>query len=69
MTGSEELPADEWPYVWVWRRRHPERRWQRCKLVGAPTLDDCWIEFPDGVKILAPRAAVRRHRAVPRETL
>ena len=68
LTASEA--SDEWPYVWYWRRRHPERRGQHCKLVGPPTqLADCLIEFPDGCKIRAPRAAVRRRPDVPRETL
>ena len=60
---------DEWPYVWVWWRRHPERKGERCKLTGEPTLDYCMIEFPDGFKVRAPRSAVRRRRDVPRETL
>ena len=56
-------PNEEWPYVWHWRRRHPERRGQRCKLVGPPTLGECLVEFPDGFKVRAPRAAVRRRRS------
>ena len=61
--------ADEWPYVWVWRRRRPERKGQHCKLVGVPTLGNCLIEFPDGFQVRAPRSAVRRRPDVPRETL
>ena len=64
MTGAEELSADEWPYVWYWRRQHPERKGQRCKVVelftGVYSHGDCLVEFPDGTRLVTSRSAVRR---------
>jgi hypothetical protein len=49
----------QWPYVWFWRAKHGHRKasaaaWAR----GA--MNSIGVEFPDGVRAVTARHAVRR---------
>jgi hypothetical protein len=52
----------EYPYVWRWRRRLPERFGQRCRVTARGRLNSARVEFPDGFWVLTFRWAVRRAR-------
>lgn len=50
----------EFPYVWHWRARLPERRGQRHRLIATGSLNSCMIEFEDGWRVITSRNALRR---------
>lgn len=48
------------PLVWFWRKRLPERKGQRCRvLVRACRMNSVLIEFVDGYQVVTSRYAVR----------
>lgn len=54
---------DEWPYVWYWRTRLPERKGQPCRvLVRAKRMNSILVEFPDGHTVVTSRYAVRSRK-------
>lgn len=50
----------EWPYVWVWKARLPERRGQRLRVLARGALNSCLIQFEDGFRAVTSRNALRR---------
>ena len=50
----------EWPHVWHWRCRLPERKGQRCRVLIRGGRNTCLVEFPDGFRVYTSRWAVRR---------
>ena len=54
------LARDEWPYIWRWRCRLPERKGQRCRVLIRGGRNTCLVEFPDGARYYTSRWAVRR---------
>ena len=62
MCRSEEM-SDEYPLVWYWRTRLPERKGQHCRvLVRAKSMNSILVEFPDGHTVVTSRFAVRRRK-------
>jgi hypothetical protein len=51
---------DDYPYVWWWRARLPERKGQRCRITARGTLNSVRVEFPDRSWVITSRWAVRR---------
>jgi hypothetical protein len=52
--------ADKYPYIWWWRSRLPERQGQPCRITARGSLNNIWVEFPDGFWVITSRWAVRR---------
>lgn len=51
----------EYPYIWFWRTRLPERKGQRCRvLVRAKAMNSILVEFEDGYRVVTSRFAVRK---------
>lgn len=49
----------EYPYVWISRVTHPDRKGQACRLVGGD-WGQTRVEFADGEKITGHRRFIRR---------
>jgi len=49
-------------YVWFWRKRFPERKGQRCKVLVRGKMNSCLVEFEDGFRVITSRFAVRREK-------
>jgi len=61
--GSRWVPiAGDWPLVWHWRVRLPERKGQRCRIRCRGAMNSVLVEFPDGFTVLTSRYAVRKAR-------
>lgn len=61
--GSKARMEAEYPCVWRWKIRRPDRKGQRCRVLARGRLNSCLVEFPDGEKIVTSRYAVRRAAA------
>ena len=48
-----------YPMVWHWKKRLPERKGQRCRILARGTLNSVLVEFEDGWKVIASKWAVR----------
>jgi hypothetical protein len=47
-------------YVWWWRKRLPERKGQRCRILARGSRNSVAVEFEDGHRVITSRWAVRR---------
>lgn len=45
--------------VWYWRKRHGDRKGQRCRIVARGTMNSILVEFEDGFRTITSRWAVR----------
>ena len=52
--------AEDFPLVWFWKAKLPERRGQRCRVVAQGRLNSVLVEFEDGYRVVTSRYAVRR---------
>ena len=52
----------EYPYVWFWRKRLPERKGQRCRVLVRGKKNSIAVEFEDGYRVVTSRFAVRKVR-------
>jgi len=50
----------DYPYVWYWRKRLPERKGQRCRVNIRGARNTVEVEFENGEKVITSRWAVRR---------
>lgn len=47
-------------HVWHWRKRLPERKGQRCRVVSRGAKNSVLVQFQDGVEVITSRHAVRK---------
>jgi len=59
MSQEAGVPAD-YPLVWFWKAKLPERRGQRCRVIAQGRLNSVLVEFEDGFRVVTSRYAVRR---------
>lgn len=57
MTLSSNHPFD---YIWIWIASLPERKGTPCRLLAEGALDTVLVEFPDGLRVVTSRNAIRR---------
>ncbi len=57
-----EHPKREWPYVWRWRKRLPERFGLPCKVTARGKMNSIRVEFTDGLVVITSRFAVRKRK-------
>lgn len=51
----------DFPLVWYWRTKLPERKGQRCRvLIRSRRMGSVLVEFHDGFKVITSRNAVRK---------
>lgn len=48
--------------VWWWRRKLPERKGQRCRVLARGKMNSAMVEFEDGFKVITSRNAIRKSR-------
>jgi hypothetical protein len=48
-------------YVWFWKKRLPERKGQKCRILARGKLNSILVEFDDGHRVVTSRYAVRRN--------
>ena len=56
----EQVQAAEYPMVWRWHCRLPERFGQRCRVLCRGRMNSCAVEFEDGFTVITSRWAVKR---------
>ncbi len=59
MCRTEEV-NDDYPYVWFWRTRLPERKGEPCRVLVRGKMNSALVEFEDGHRVVTSRFAVRR---------
>lgn len=47
-------------HIWYWRKRLPERKGQRCRVLARGALNSILVEFHDGFRVVTSRYAVRK---------
>jgi hypothetical protein len=57
---SRQDEKNDYPYVWFWKSRLPERKGQPCRVVARGRMNSILVEFPDGEKVVTSRNAVRK---------
>lgn len=50
----------DYPYVWFWRSRLPERKGLACRVLARGTMNSILVEFEDGFRVVTSRYAVRK---------
>lgn len=50
----------DFPYVWFWRVRMPERKGTPCRVICRGAMNSALLEFEDGFRVVASRNALRR---------
>lgn len=50
----------EYPYVWYWKSRLPERKGQKCRVLVRGKKNSIAVEFEDGYRVVTSRFAVRK---------
>ena len=53
----------DYPYVWYWKRKLPDRKGQPCKVTARGSMNSIRVEFPDGFAVITSRFAVRKAKA------
>jgi len=51
--------------IWFWRKRLPERKGQRCRVLARFALNSAWVEFEDRARTVTSRYAVRKAKEKP----
>lgn len=51
---------DDYPYVWFWKTRLPERKGKSCRVLARGKMNSILVEFADGYKVVTSRYAVRK---------
>lgn len=59
MSQEDIVPAD-YPIVWFWKSKLPERKGRRCRVMAQGRLNSILVEFEDGFRVVTSRCAVRR---------
>jgi hypothetical protein len=52
----------EFPCVWWWRSKLPERKGQACRVLVRGRMNSILVEFEDGARVVTSRYAVRERR-------
>jgi len=55
-----EPSIEDYPYVWYWRTRLPERKGQPCRVLVRGKMNSALVQFQDGHAVVTSRYAVRR---------
>lgn len=50
----------DYPLVWFWKSKLPERKGQRCRVLTQGRLNSVLVEFEDGFLVVTSRYAIRR---------
>lgn len=50
----------DFPFIWYWRARLPERKGQRCRVLARGRMNSVLVQFADGWKVVTSRYAVRK---------
>ncbi len=49
----------DYPYIWYWRKKLPDRKGHRCRVWARGKLNSIGVDFPDGFRVITSRYAVR----------
>lgn len=56
------MPSSEWPHVWFWRAKLPERKGELCRILARGKKNSVLVEFVDGTRVITSRHAVRKRK-------
>lgn len=54
--------GNDYPYIWYWCKRLPNRKGQRCKVTARGAMNNIRVEFPDACRVITSRYAVRKYK-------
>jgi len=46
-------------YIWFWKKKLPDRKNKKCRVLVRGGMNSILIEFKDGLKVVTSRFAVR----------
>ena len=49
----------DYPMVWYWKTKLPERKGQRCRVLVRGRMNNILVEFEDGFRVITGKYAVR----------
>lgn len=52
--------TDDFNYIWFWKKKLPDRKNDKCRVIARGKLNSILIEFEDGFKVVTSRYAVRK---------
>ena len=52
----------DYDHVWFWRKKLPDRKGQRCRVLVRGRMNSIAVEFEDGFRVVTSRYAVRKVR-------
>ena len=47
-------------YIWFWKKKLPQYKGKRCKVLARGKMNSILVEFEDGYRVVTSRYAVRR---------
>ena len=50
----------DFPFIWYWRARLPERKGQRCRVLARGRMNSVLVQFADGWKVVTSRYVIRK---------
>lgn len=50
----------KYPLVWFWKKKLPERKGQKCRILARGKMNSVLVEFEDGYRVITSRFAARR---------
>lgn len=56
------MQDQKFDHVWYWKKRMPDRKGQRCRVLVRGKMNTILIEFDDGFRVTTSRFAVRREK-------
>ena len=59
VTPAPLLTVADYPYVWAWRKKLPERKGQPCRVLVRSRMNSALVEFADGWQVVTSRNALR----------
>jgi hypothetical protein len=57
---TSETKNQEYPYVWFWMSRLPERKGEPCRVVARGKMNSILVEFEDRFRVVTSRYAIRK---------
>lgn len=54
-------------HVWHWKKRLPERKGQRCRVIARGRMNSVLVAFEDGYLVVTSRFAIRKIKSTSRE--
>jgi len=51
---------NDFKYIWFWRKKLPDRKDTKCRVLARGGMNSILIEFEDGLRVITSRYAIRK---------